>query len=74
MAGGVVLDGVVEGLSRAIANPSSSGGLLAAVNPEFDWIRLAQRIPVRIKLGPLPPEVRLAAGMSATVVVTPTSR
>ena len=74
MAGGVVLNGVVEGLSRAIANPQASGGLLAAVNPEFDWIRLAQRIPVRIKLGPLPPEVRLAAGMSATVVVTPAAR
>jgi len=74
MAGGVVLDGVVEGLSRAIANPQASGGLLAAVNPEFDWIRLAQRIPVRIKLGPLPPDVRLAAGMSATVVVMPAAR
>lgn len=74
MAGGVMLDGVVEGLSRAIANPTASGGLLASVNPEFDWIRLAQRIPVRIKLGALPSGVRLAAGMSATVVVLPERR
>jgi RND family efflux transporter MFP subunit len=74
MAGGVVLDGVVEGLSRAIANPTASGGLLARVTPEFDWIRLAQRIPVRIRLGALPPGVRLAAGMSATVVVLPAGR
>ncbi|TCK30250.1 RND family efflux transporter MFP subunit [Ancylobacter aquaticus] len=72
MAGGVVIDGVVEGLSRAIAIPGE--GLLAQVNPNFDWIRLAQRIPVRIKLGPLPPEVRLVSGLSATVVVRPKAR
>lgn len=72
MAGGVVIDGEVEGLSRAIANPGQ--GLLAQVDPNFDWIRLAQRIPVRIKLGPLPPEVRLVAGLTATVVVQPKKR
>ncbi|WP_018388793.1 efflux RND transporter periplasmic adaptor subunit [Ancylobacter sp. FA202] len=72
MAGGVVIDGVVEGLSRAIAIPGE--GLLAQVNPNFDWIRLAQRIPVRIKLGPLPPGVRLVSGLSATVVVQPKIR
>lgn len=71
MAGDVVLDGVVEGLSRAIANTGSGGGLLANVAPNFEWIRLAQRIPVRIKLGKIPPDVRLVAGMSATVVVQP---
>jgi RND family efflux transporter MFP subunit len=71
MAGGVVIDGVVEGLTRAIANTTDQSGLLANVKPEFDWIRLAQRIPVRIRLGPLPEGVELAAGMSATVVVTP---
>lgn len=72
MAGGVVIEGEVEGLSRAIANPGQ--GLLAQVDPNFDWIRLAQRIPVRIKLGPLPPEVRLVAGLTATVVVQPKKR
>lgn len=71
MAGGVVLNGVVAGVSRAIANTTDQNGLLARVDPEFDWIRLAQRIPVRIRLGGLPPGVELAAGMSATVVVTP---
>ena len=49
MAGGVVLRGTVQGLSRAIANPTAAGGgLLASVDPNFEWIRLAQRIPVRI--------------------------
>ena len=71
MAGGVVIDGVVAGLSRAIANTTDRSGLLAKVNPEFDWIRLAQRIPVRINIRSVPPGVELVAGMSATVVVTP---
>ncbi|MFK8254093.1 efflux RND transporter periplasmic adaptor subunit [Ancylobacter terrae] len=72
MAGGRVLQGTVQGLSRAIADPTAAGGsLLAAVDPNFEWIRLAQRIPVRIALGPVPDDVALAAGMSATVVVRP---
>lgn len=69
MAGNVVLDGVVEGLSRAIANPDDARGLLADVNPQFSWIRLAQRIPVRVKLGTLPKGVRLSSGMSATIII-----
>ncbi len=71
MAGDVVIDGIVEGLSRAIANTGSGSGLLANVTPNFEWIRLAQRIPVRIKLGSIPPDIRLVAGMSATVVISP---
>lgn len=72
MAGGTVLRGTVQGLSRAIANPTDArGGLLAAVDPNFEWIRLAQRIPVRIALQKVPPRVELVAGMSATVVVHP---
>jgi RND family efflux transporter MFP subunit len=72
MAGGLVLRGTVQGLSRAIANPTSArGGLLASVDPNFEWIRLAQRIPVRISLKRVPDNVELAAGMSATVVVHP---
>jgi RND family efflux transporter MFP subunit len=73
MAGNVVLKGTVEGLSRAITNPSDVNGLLASVNPEFEWIRLAQRIPVRIRLQAVPPEVRLVAGLSCTVVVRPSA-
>jgi RND family efflux transporter MFP subunit len=70
MAGGAVLLGTVQGLSKAIANPTSArGGLLASVDPNFEWIRLAQRIPVRIALDKVPPDVDLISGMSATVVV-----
>jgi multidrug resistance efflux pump len=70
MAGGTVLRGRVQGLSRAIANPTTvAGGLLASVDPNFEWIRLAQRIPVRIALEKVPADVELVAGLSATVVV-----
>ena len=72
MAGGTVLRGAVQGLSRAIANPTDvRGGLLASVDPNFEWIRLAQRIPVRITLDKVPADVNLVAGMSATVVIHP---
>lgn len=71
MAGGVVIDGVVEGVSRAISNPDDAGSLLSTVDPSFSWIRLAQRIPVRIRLGEVPEGTRLSSGMSATIVVLP---
>lgn len=72
MAGGTVVRGRVQGLSRAIANPTAArGGLLASVDPNFEWIRLAQRIPVRIALEKVPADLALVAGMSATVVVRP---
>ena len=72
MAGGTILRGKVQGLSRAIANPTAArGGLLASVDPNFEWIRLAQRIPVRIGLETVPAGLELVAGMSATVVVHP---
>jgi hypothetical protein len=50
-------------------SPKRGRGLLASVDPNFEWIRLAQRIPVRIALERVPPDVRLVAGLSATVVV-----
>lgn len=46
-------------------------GLLANINPNFTWVRLAQRVPVRIALGRIPPDVRLIAGLTATVTMMP---
>lgn len=69
MAGGRVLEGRVQGLARAIANPDDAGGVLASVNPDYSWIQLAQRIPVRIDFVDLPEDLNLAAGMSASVTV-----
>jgi multidrug resistance efflux pump len=72
MAGDVVIQGKVQGVSRGIAEAGVDGvGLLANINPNFTWVRLAQRVPVRIDLGPIPPGVRLVAGLTATVTVKP---
>ncbi|WP_020186626.1 efflux RND transporter periplasmic adaptor subunit [Methylopila sp. 73B] len=70
------LTGHVESVARAIVDRDNvtSADLIANVNPSFTWVRLAQRIPVRIKLDPLPAGVTLAAGMTATVVVHPATR
>ena len=73
MSGGVLLRGKVEGIARGIAdsdNPTSAS-LLADVSPTFNWIRLAQRVPVRVRIDPasIPKDTILAAGMTATVTV-----
>lgn len=75
MAGDVVIQGKVQGVSRGIAEAGVDGvGLLANINPNFTWVRLAQRVPVRIALGPIPPDVRLVAGLTATVTVKPSGQ
>jgi RND family efflux transporter MFP subunit len=70
MSGGV-LQGHVESISRGIYdrdNPQSRE-LLADVNPTFNWVRLAQRVPVRIRIDHVPDGVTLSAGTTCTVVV-----
>jgi RND family efflux transporter MFP subunit len=66
-----VLSGHVESIAYGIEdqNRSTSGELLAFVNPTFSWVRLAQRIPVRIKLDNVPPDLPLVAGRTATVSI-----
>jgi multidrug resistance efflux pump len=65
------LDGVVENMGWAIAQQDGApdADLLPAINPSFDWIRLAQRIPVRIRLTRIPEEVDLRAGTTASVFI-----
>jgi multidrug resistance efflux pump len=69
-----MLYGHVESIAPAIADRerSESSDLLPNVNPTFSWVRLAQRIPVRIVLDRVPPDVRLIAGRTATVSILPT--
>ncbi|MDD1508827.1 efflux RND transporter periplasmic adaptor subunit [Pseudomonas sp. CNPSo 3701] len=71
MGGEQEIRGEVEGISRGITdrNASPDGQLLANVEPTFNWVRLAQRIPVRIKLDDVPENVQLSAGMTASVRV-----
>ena len=68
-----VLQGHVDSVARGIVVPNASpgNGGLASVNPIFTWVRLAQRIPVRIQIDRIPPDVRLVVGMTATVEVEP---
>ncbi|MFD1703636.1 efflux RND transporter periplasmic adaptor subunit [Methylopila henanensis] len=76
MAGGPDLTGHVEGIARAIVDRDNvtSSDLIANINPSFTWVRLAQRIPVRVRLVAPPDNVALAAGMTATVVIHPRER
>jgi RND family efflux transporter MFP subunit len=65
------LTGHVESIAAGIEDRDRAQGmsLLANVNPTFNWVRLAQRIPVRVKLDNIPDQARLVAGRSATVEV-----
>jgi multidrug resistance efflux pump len=65
------LDGRVDSLGWGIAQQDGSTGfdLLPNISPTFEWIRLAQRVPVRIHLGPLPEGVELRVGTTASVLV-----
>jgi multidrug resistance efflux pump len=65
------LTGRVESVARGITDPNAAAGGegLANVNPNFSWVRLAQRIPVRIRIDAIPEGVRLAAGMTCTVTI-----
>jgi len=66
-----VLKGVVDSLGWGIAQSDGSTGsqLLPNVSPTFEWIRLAQRIPVRIVLDDLPEGIELRVGTTASVLV-----
>jgi RND family efflux transporter MFP subunit len=63
--------GHVAGIAAGIEDRerSDSVGSLASVAPTFSWVRLAQRIPVRIEIDDIPSPVRLIAGRTATVSV-----
>jgi multidrug resistance efflux pump len=61
------VDSIARGINVANAQPDAAG--LASVNPIFTWVRLAQRVPVRIHIDQVPDGVRLAAGMTATVQI-----
>ena len=65
------LEGLVDSIGWGIAQQDGSTGadLLPNINPSFDWIRLAQRIPVRVHLTRMPEGVKLRLGTTATVIV-----
>ncbi|MCV5625836.1 efflux transporter periplasmic adaptor subunit, partial [Escherichia coli] len=65
------LRGEVESIGRAIHDQSVDGGngLLIDVKPNVPWVRLAQRVPVRIKLLDVPADVTLIAGTTCTITI-----
>lgn len=71
MGSDVALSGHVSSMAAAINNQRyvTDANLLPSVDPNFSWIRLAQRIPVRIKLETVPADIRLIAGRTATVEI-----
>ncbi|WP_024512370.1 HlyD family secretion protein [Bradyrhizobium sp. ARR65] len=67
------LAGRVESIAAGIEDRDRTAGsnLLANVNPTFNWVRLAQRVPVRIALENVPPNTVLVSGRTATVEIRP---
>jgi len=65
------LEGYVDSLGWGIAQEDGSTGfeLLPNVSPTFEWIRLAQRVPVRIHLTNVPDEIELRVGTTCSVLV-----
>jgi multidrug resistance efflux pump len=67
----IPLEGRVDSLGWGIAQQDGSAGydLLPNISPTFEWIRLAQRVPVRIHLDEVPEEVKLRVGTTVSVLV-----
>jgi len=58
---------ITRGISVSNAAPSTQG--LPNVNPVYTWVRLAQRVPVRIRITDMPAGIPLVSGMTATVTI-----
>lgn len=67
----VKLEGEVKSIGYGIAKQDGSTGvdLLPNVNPTFQWIRLAQRIPIKIQLHDIPEDIQLRVGMTASIKI-----
>ena len=70
------LEGEVESVGWAIQPPNIADtlgirDLVPQIEPTFDWVRLAQRVPVRIKITKIPDGVDLIVGLTASVAIEP---
>ena len=68
-----VFEGRVNSISRGIEDRerTTGGRLMQNINPAFNWVRLVQRIPVRVDFDNLPDDVKLISGQTVTVEVLP---
>lgn len=67
----ITLKGHVQSIANGITDRDNNlgKGLLANVNPSFTWVRLAQRIPVRIAIDKIPKNYTLRAGTTCTIEI-----
>jgi len=65
------LEGRVDSIGWGVYQDDGSAApdLLPTISPTFEWIRLAQRIPVRVHLTHVPEEIKLRVGATASVLV-----
>lgn len=70
-SGNVTLQGHVSGIGRAIYDQSveTDSGLVPDIKPNVPWVRLAQRVPVRIQFDKLPDDLTLVSGTTCTVAI-----
>lgn len=75
MGDGREVRGHVESIAAGVADDqrSSTHNLLPAVAPTYAWVRLAQRIPVRIRIDAAAPQTRLILGRTASVTIAPSA-
>ena len=73
------LEAVVENVGNAVNPPNiapteGQAGEVPQIQPTFDWVRLPQRVPVRIRFTQLPDDIQLISGTTASVAVRPSAR
>ena len=71
--------GVVENVGNAVNPPNvapteGQAGEVPQIQPTFDWVRLPQRVPVRVRLTELPEGIQLISGTTASVAVRPSTK
>ena len=71
-----MLEGHVHSISRGIEDRerTTGGKLMQNINPAFNWVRLVQRIPVRIEFDKIPDNIKLVSGQTVTIEVFPSEK
>jgi multidrug resistance efflux pump len=70
------LEGVVDAIGNATNPPDVAAtegemGVVPQIQPTFDWVRLAQRVPVTIRLPEIPENIQLISGTTASISIEP---
>jgi multidrug resistance efflux pump len=73
------IEGVVDTIGSAvnppdIATTEGNMGVVPQIQPTFDWVRLAQRVPVTIRLDKIPDNIQLVSGTTASISIEPSNK